>query len=158
MAFHKFSYTDFIPTPFLLTLSCWSGMTQQLSSYARSLSQTGEGSEPVWSYTKCRGVEKQPEENAIRALSHCSLPASFSLSPSLFISCFQYKSFVGKYILQIALCEEPWKRRLAVSGWSAHRYMQPGGKRHKLLKWGIFENILDPTFCYLTAWFDFVIL
>lgn len=44
------------------------------------------GSEPLGSYMKCSGVEKQPEENGIWALSHCS----FSLSLSLFLKVFSF--------------------------------------------------------------------
>lgn len=79
------------------------------------------GSEPVWSSMKCSGVEKQPEEFAVLALS-IVLFLSHSHCLTFFISCFWYKIFVEKHILQIVKCEEPWEWRLAVSGWSAHSY------------------------------------
>lgn len=81
--------------------------------------------------------------------SHC--PCNFFF----FLSCFQYKTLWGNVFYKYFECEELWERSLAVTGWSTHRRVQLGRKAQTVK---IFENILEPTFCYLAAWFDFVII
>lgn len=84
MAFHNFSYTEFISTPFLLILSLLRWNDSAAEFLRQVIISNHGGSEPLWSYMKCSGVEKQCEENAVGTLSHCSFSLSLSLSLKVF--------------------------------------------------------------------------